>query len=207
MQLLRNSLLFFIIMAITGCSQQALLRSRYYSETITGFYLNSRDSILLIAGKEYSYIVDCKYMLCHFIEESRGLELSTHLTNLELTPSGNITGSVTFQAPYIPLITKIQDYIDIGLLKEEKTLWGEYTGVHRKIPFSAKVYKVSGKLPFEEFKNPIAVSIKKPKTKVTEIGQMIVKPAAIILDTTVMIAVAPFYLAFIFYAYSDADMR
>ncbi|WP_330960906.1 hypothetical protein [Photobacterium sp. 53610] len=197
----RRSVVMLLIVSLTGCSgplRTALWKEPYYDETISGFYLNPKEGVLLISGEKYSYIIQCESLLCDYAQASRQLEMKTSFWDLTLNPEGRVQGRVIF-APDIDLSRPIdpvleKKYMDMGLLWKNK---GNLLKDSKDFLFTAKRYEVEGQLPFQVLENPLNIKIKTFDTNLEKVGKMVVTPAAIVLDGVYFVSLTSLFLVLI----------
>lgn len=201
MKLIQQCIAIMLIFSLIGCNgplRKSLWEKTYYEEKITGFYINEEDSVILISGEKFSYIIECDTKLCDLAQVSRDIEISTYFDDLTLMDDGIVTGEVRFY-PAVETHKPIEQalfeqYQEAGLLK--KTSSGEVIEKPQKIMFEAKRYNVEGTLPFEVLEKPIDTRILVPDSTIEHAGKMVITPAAIVLDSAYILAITPFALLY-----------
>ncbi|KDM93538.1 hypothetical protein [Photobacterium galatheae] len=197
----RRSVVMLLIVTLTGCSgplRTGLWKEPYYDETISGFYLNPKEGVLLISGEKYSYIIQCESLLCDYAQASRQLEMKTSFWGLTLNPEGMVQGSVSFE-PDVDLSRPIDPVLE-KKYRDMRLLWIKHGSlVENRLDFSfaAKRYEVEGKLPFQVLETPLNIKIKTFDTNLEKVGKMVVTPVAIVLDGVYFVSLTSLFLLLI----------
>ncbi|MEZ9823024.1 hypothetical protein AB4238_20775 [Shewanella sp. 10N.286.45.A1] len=180
---MKTKLIILFSLIMTGCTSQ-VWQAPSYEEKITGFYASQENGLLLVTGKNYSYVFEASDILKKSLELSRTIEFYPRYESFKLDEENNVSGK-------LDLIT--HNASDKQKLRELGFHQDTYGNIELTFNLTGKRYTVEGSYPFQKLEDDHYVLVETPETGLSKAGKIVVTPGAVAIDAVATVPVAAFF--------------
>lgn len=182
MEFLKVTKVVFIISVLTfltACTT-ALWSDEYYSEELTGFYIDEKNQKLIVSASQYSYVFNLDDDLKELLIHSRKVEMSPWFNNFVVDSKNQINGEFRLNINYNALDDEQRKVVSQHGLTQLKSTF----------QLRGKRYLLEGSLPEHKLETKIPLDIARPSTPMETISKIVATPLAVTYDIYVTVPIS-----------------
>ncbi len=189
--------LMVVILMLSGCMTTSKLREEHsYIDSVSSFVLNKNNNDLIVTGKNYAYIFDVSNEFKQVLELSRTMEFTPTLSDFTLSETGSISGKIYLSIKRSLVSEKEQSQLLLLGFTKGNSMTLTYK-------LSGSRYSLESEVNHIKLENEYNVKVIQESSVVKNVGQVMLTPATVVIDSVVVIPTTILYGVLGVYMYSE----
>ncbi|EGQ7683748.1 hypothetical protein IZS58_004700 [Vibrio parahaemolyticus] len=189
--------LIAVILMLSGCMTTSKLWEEHsYIDSVSSFVLNKNNNDLIVTGKNYAYIFDVSNEFKQVLELSRTMEFTPMLSEFTLSKTGSISGNIYLSIKRSLVSEKEQSQLLLLGFTKGNSMTLTYK-------LSGSRYSLESEVDHIKLENEYKVKVIQESSAVKNIGQVMLTPATVVIDSALVIPTTLLYGVLGVYMYSE----
>ncbi|ELV8587609.1 hypothetical protein QNF02_004190 [Vibrio vulnificus] len=189
--------LMVVILMLSGCMTTSKLWEEHsYIDSVSSFVLNKNNNDLIVTGKNYAYIFDVSNEFKQVLELSRTMEFTPTLSDFTLSETGSISGKIYLSIKRSLVSEKEQSQLLLLGFTKGNSMTLTYK-------LSGSRYSLESEVNHIKLENEYKVKVIQESSVVKNVGQVMLTPATVVIDSVVVIPTTILYGVLGVYMYSE----
>ncbi|ANQ26621.1 hypothetical protein OTK59_04970 [Vibrio natriegens] len=189
--------LMVVILMLSGCMTTSKLWEEHsYIDSVSSFVLNKNNNDLIVTGKNYAYIFDVSNEFKQVLELSRTMEFTPTLSDFTLSKTGSISGQIYLSIKRSLVSEKEQSQLLLLGFTKGNSMTLTYK-------LSGSRYSLESEVNHIKLENEYKVKVIQESSAVKNVGQVMLTPATVVIDSVVVIPTTILYGVLGVYMYSE----
>ncbi|EGQ9697666.1 hypothetical protein ACNPJX_004741 [Vibrio parahaemolyticus] len=189
--------LIAVILMLSGCMTTSKLWEEHsYIDSVSSFVLNKNNNDLIVTGKNYAYIFDVSNEFKQVLELSRTMEFTPMLSDFTLSKTGSISGNIYLSIKRSLVSEKEQSQLLLLGFTKGNSMTLTYK-------LSGSRYSLESEVDHIKLENEYKVKVIQESSAVKNVGQVMLTPATVVIDSVVVIPTTLLYGVLGVYMYSE----
>ncbi|EGR3203664.1 hypothetical protein ACVXSW_004587 [Vibrio parahaemolyticus] len=189
--------LIAVILMLSGCMTTSKLWEEHsYIDSVSSFVLNKNNNDLIVTGKNYAYIFDVSNEFKQVLELSRTMEFTPMLSDFTLSKTGSISGNIYLSIKRSLVSEKEQSQLLLLGFTKGNSMTLTYK-------LSGSRYSLESEVDHIKLENEYKVKVIQESSAVKNVGQVMLTPATVVIDSVLVIPTTLLYGVLGVYMYSE----
>ncbi|EPW4779002.1 hypothetical protein ACWLRU_004507 [Vibrio parahaemolyticus] len=189
--------LIAVILMLSGCMTTSKLWEEHsYIDSVSSFVLNKNNNDLIVTGKNYAYIFDVSNEFKQVLELSRTMEFTPMLSEFTLSKTGSISGNIYLSIKRSLVSEKEQSQLLLLGFTKGNSMTLTYK-------LSGSRYSLESEVDHIKLENEYKVKVIQESSAVKNVGQVMLTPATVVIDSALVIPTTLLYGVLGVYMYSE----
>ncbi|WMN86239.1 hypothetical protein NI382_08645 [Vibrio parahaemolyticus] len=189
--------LIAVILMLSGCMTTSKLWEEHsYIDSVSSFVLNKNNNDLIVTGKNYAYIFDVSNEFKQVLELSRTMEFTPMLSDFTLSKTGSISGNIYLSIKRSLVSEKEQSQLLLLGFTKGNSMTLTYK-------LSGSRYSLEREVDHIKLENEYKVKVIQESSAVKNVGQVMLTPATVVIDSVLVIPTTLLYGVLGVYMYSE----
>ncbi|EHH3082182.1 hypothetical protein MOV00_004489 [Vibrio vulnificus] len=189
--------LIAVILMLSGCMTTSKLWEEHsYIDSVSSFVLNKNNNDLIVTGKNYAYIFDVSNEFKQVLELSRTMEFTPMLSDFTLSKTGSISGNIYLSIQRSLVSEKEQSQLLLLGFTKGNSMTLTYK-------LSGSRYSLESEVDHIKLENEYKVKVIQESSAVKNVGQVMLTPATVVIDSVLVIPTTLLYGVLGVYMYSE----
>ncbi|HGS5597882.1 TPA: hypothetical protein ACMDVU_004595 [Vibrio parahaemolyticus] len=189
--------LIAVILMLSGCMTTSKLWEEHsYIDSVSSFVLNKNNNDLIVTGKNYAYIFDVSNEFNQVLELSRTMEFTPMLSDFTLSKTGSISGNIYLSIKRSLVSEKEQSQLLLLGFTKGNSMTLTYK-------LSGSRYSLESEVDHIKLENEYKVKVIQESSAVKNVGQVMLTPATVVIDSVLVIPTTLLYGVLGVYMYSE----
>ncbi|EHU9474420.1 hypothetical protein KZY47_004385 [Vibrio vulnificus] len=189
--------LIAVILMLSGCMTTSKLWEEHsYIDSVSSFVLNKNNNDLIVTGKNYAYIFDVSNEFKQVLELSRTMEFTPMLSDFTLSKTGSVSGNIYLSIKRSLVSEKEQSQLLLLGFTKGNSMTLTYK-------LSGSRYSLESEVNHIKLENEYKVKVIQESSAVKNVGQVMLTPATVVIDSVLVIPTTLLYGVLGVYMYSE----